>query len=39
VFPPLTRAEIGRQAALGGLSRGLTNTWVQRIMTAVRLFP
>jgi pyruvate/2-oxoglutarate dehydrogenase complex dihydrolipoamide dehydrogenase (E3) component len=39
VFPPLTRAEIGRQAALGGLSRGLTNTWVQRIMTVVRLFP
>jgi pyruvate/2-oxoglutarate dehydrogenase complex dihydrolipoamide dehydrogenase (E3) component len=38
LFPSPTRAEIGRQAALDGLSRGLTNSWVQRIMSAVRRF-
>jgi hypothetical protein len=37
LFPHPSRAEIGRQAALRGLSRGLTKSWVQRIMSRMRL--
>jgi pyruvate/2-oxoglutarate dehydrogenase complex dihydrolipoamide dehydrogenase (E3) component len=38
LFPSPTRAEDGREAALGGLSRGLTNSWVQRIISTLRWF-
>ena len=37
-FPTLTRAEAGQQAVWGDLARGLTPSWLRRIIAAMRPF-